>query len=91
MALKIGIDVGGKGVDVAFLAGAGSLEQLVHHGDGAAVVLDHALQEQLVEGGSVVYVPPGVNQSLENIGTTEIEFLCLVDPAWRIEDEQVTE
>ncbi len=46
---------------------------------------------QLVEAGSVVYVPPGGNQSLENIGTTEIEFLCLVDPAWRIEDEQVAE
>lgn len=46
---------------------------------------------QFVEAGSVVYVPPGGNQSLENIGTTEIEFLCLVDPAWRIEDEQVLE
>ena len=44
-----------------------------------------------VEAGSVVYVPPGGNQSLENVGTTEIEFLCLVDPAWRIEDEQVAE
>jgi len=48
-------------------------------------------ETQFVEGGSVVYVPPGENQSLENIGTTDIEFLCLVDPAWRIEDEQVTE
>jgi len=48
-------------------------------------------ETQLVEGGSVVYVPPGGNQSLENIGTTDIEFLCLVDPAWRSEDEQVGE
>jgi mannose-6-phosphate isomerase-like protein (cupin superfamily) len=48
-------------------------------------------ETQLVEGGSIVYVPPGGNQSLENIGTTEIEFLCLVDPAWRSEDEQVEE
>ena len=46
---------------------------------------------QPVEAGSVVYVPPGGNQSLENTGTTEIEFLCLVDPAWRIEDEHVAE
>ncbi len=48
-------------------------------------------ETELVEGGSIVYVPPGGNQSLENIGTTEIEFLCLVDPAWRSEDEQVEE
>lgn len=44
-----------------------------------------------VEGGSVVYVPPGGRQSLENTGTRDIEFLCLVDPAWRAEDEQVFE
>lgn len=50
-----------------------------------------AHEGQLVEGGSVVYVPPGAIQSLENIGTVDIEFLCLVDPAWRIEDEQVVE
>jgi mannose-6-phosphate isomerase-like protein (cupin superfamily) len=44
-----------------------------------------------VEPGSVVYVPPGGKQSLENSGPTAIEFLCLVDPAWRPEDEQVLE
>lgn len=44
-----------------------------------------------VEAGSVVYVPPGGTQSLENRGPGEIEFLCLVDPAWRAEDEDVLE
>lgn len=44
-----------------------------------------------VEAGSMVYVPPGGTQFLENTGTSEIEFLCLVDPAWRIEDETVLE
>jgi mannose-6-phosphate isomerase-like protein (cupin superfamily) len=44
-----------------------------------------------VESGSVVYVPPGGKQSLENTGSTAIEFLCLVDPAWRPEDEEVLE
>ena len=44
-----------------------------------------------VEPGSVVYVPPGGTQSLDNIGSTDIEFLCLVDPAWRPEDEEVLE
>ena len=44
-----------------------------------------------VERGSVIYVPPGGKQSLENSGSTPIEFLCLVDPAWRPEDEDVLE
>jgi mannose-6-phosphate isomerase-like protein (cupin superfamily) len=44
-----------------------------------------------VEPGSVVYVPPGGTQSLDNVGPTDIEFLCLVDPAWRLEDEEVLE
>ena len=45
----------------------------------------------LIEAGTTVYVPPRGEQSLENIGTTDIEFLCLVDPAWRVEDETVLE
>jgi len=44
-----------------------------------------------VKPGSVIYVPPGGKQSLENCGPTCIEFLCLVDPAWRLEDEEVLE
>jgi mannose-6-phosphate isomerase-like protein (cupin superfamily) len=44
-----------------------------------------------VEPGSVIYVQPGGKQSLENSGPTAIEFLCLVDPAWRPEDEEVLE
>jgi mannose-6-phosphate isomerase-like protein (cupin superfamily) len=39
----------------------------------------------------VVYVPPGTKQSLTNTSTEMMEFLCLVDPAWRMEDEQVLE
>ncbi len=44
-----------------------------------------------VNAGSMIYVPPGGKQSLENTGTTDVEFLCLVDPAWRLEDEAVLE
>ncbi len=44
-----------------------------------------------VEPGSMVYVPPGATQSVENSGEADMEFLCLVDPAWRIEDEAVLE
>ncbi len=44
-----------------------------------------------VEAGTTLYVPPGGKQSLENDGSKEIEFLCLVDPAWRAEDEMLLE
>ena len=44
-----------------------------------------------VAAGTTLYVPPGGKQSLENTGTSSIEFLCLVDPAWKLEDEQVLE
>ncbi len=44
-----------------------------------------------VEAGTTVYVPPGGKQSLENTGTCDIEFLCLVDPAWKIDDERILE
>jgi mannose-6-phosphate isomerase-like protein (cupin superfamily) len=42
-----------------------------------------------VEAGTTLYVPPGGKQSLENTGATDIEFLCLVDPAWKPEDEVI--
>lgn len=44
-----------------------------------------------IEAGTTLYVPPGGEQSLENTGNQEMEFLCLVDPAWRAEDERVLE
>jgi mannose-6-phosphate isomerase-like protein (cupin superfamily) len=44
-----------------------------------------------VEAGTTLYVPPGGKQSLENNGSKEMEFLCLVDPAWKAEDETVLE
>ena len=57
-------------------------------GRGRLTVDDVAVE---VEPGSVVYVPPGGTQFLDNVGSTDIEFLCLVDPAWRPEDEDVLE
>ena len=45
----------------------------------------------MIGPGSVIYVPPGGKQSLENSGSVAIEFLCLVDPAWQPEDEEVLE
>jgi mannose-6-phosphate isomerase-like protein (cupin superfamily) len=44
-----------------------------------------------VEAGTALYVPPGGRQSLENTGSQDIEFLCLVDPAWKADDERILE
>ena len=44
-----------------------------------------------VEAGSVIYVPPGATQALENNGADPIEFLCLVDPAWTAADEVIVD
>jgi mannose-6-phosphate isomerase-like protein (cupin superfamily) len=38
---------------------------------------------------TALYVPPGATQHLENTGRDELVFLCIVDPAWRAEDEEV--
>lgn len=36
-----------------------------------------------------IYIPPGSVQYIENIGNSDLKFLCIVDPAWRQEDEDV--
>jgi len=42
-----------------------------------------------VEPGDALYIPPNARQFLHNSGKEPIVFLCLVDPAWRREDETV--
>jgi mannose-6-phosphate isomerase-like protein (cupin superfamily) len=42
-----------------------------------------------VRPGSTVYIPPGTIQFIRNSGKTDLVFLCIVDPAWRKEDEEI--
>ncbi len=44
-----------------------------------------------VASGQAVYIPPNAVQFIENPGAGALAFLCLVDPAWRPEDETVPE
>ncbi|MBF2096790.1 MAG: cupin domain-containing protein [Gloeomargaritaceae cyanobacterium C42_A2020_066] len=44
---------------------------------------------QRIQPGDVVYIPPQAVQFVHNDGQEILEFLCLVDPAWRQEDETV--
>lgn len=36
-----------------------------------------------------VYIPPNSTQYIENTSGSDLKFLCIVDPAWRKEDEEV--
>ena len=42
-----------------------------------------------VGSGDTVYIPPNARQSITNTGTDSRTFLCIVDPAWRVEDETI--
>jgi mannose-6-phosphate isomerase-like protein (cupin superfamily) len=42
-----------------------------------------------IEAGEAVYVPPGAVQSVENAGPGRLAFLCVVDPAWTPDGEEV--
>jgi mannose-6-phosphate isomerase-like protein (cupin superfamily) len=46
-------------------------------------------ETQRVEPGDAVYIPPKAKQYIHNSGTEPLVFICIVDPAWRKEDETV--
>ncbi len=39
--------------------------------------------------GHTIYIPPHSVQFIRNTGEADLKFLCIVDPAWRAEDEDV--
>ncbi|MFH1309857.1 MAG: cupin domain-containing protein [Candidatus Omnitrophota bacterium] len=46
-------------------------------------------ESEQVRPESVVYIPPGAVQYIENIGEEKLVFLCIVDPPWTPKDEEV--
>lgn len=56
------------------------------HGQGRMHV---GSEEASVTAGDTVLVPPGATQWLVNEGGCPLEFLCIVDPGWRADDEEV--
>lgn len=46
-------------------------------------------ETQRVEPGDAVYIPPNARQFIYNPGPESLIFICIVDPAWRKEDETV--
>ena len=44
-----------------------------------------------LEKDDSVYVPPNSKQFIENIGSNNLRFLCIVEPAWKADDETILE
>lgn len=58
--------------------------------EGKAVLTINDEAHQLKKDDSV-YVPPMSKQCIKNTGSTDLRFLCIVEPAWRPEDETILE
>ncbi len=48
-------------------------------------------ESQSVGAGCAVYIPPGATQYIRNTGDNDLVFLCIVDPAWQQQDEEILE
>ncbi|MFW9843566.1 MAG: cupin domain-containing protein [Candidatus Thorarchaeota archaeon] len=42
-----------------------------------------------VSSGDTIYIPPQAVQWIENISSESLEFLCIVDPAWKPDAEEL--
>ena len=48
-------------------------------------------ESHYLEKDDSAYVPPNSKQFIENIGTNDLKFLCIVEPAWKADDEVLLE
>jgi mannose-6-phosphate isomerase-like protein (cupin superfamily) len=55
-------------------------------GTGRMVIGD---ESRPVRPGDAVYIPPGATQYIENTSQVDLVFLCIVDPAWQSQDEEI--
>ncbi len=46
-------------------------------------------ESENVVSGDAIDIPPNSVQWIENVGPDDLIFLCLVDPAWRLENEEI--
>ncbi|MFZ3148695.1 MAG: cupin domain-containing protein [Methanothrix sp.] len=44
-----------------------------------------------VQAGQAILIPPGSWQHIQNTGDIILKFICIVDPFWRAEDEEIDE
>jgi mannose-6-phosphate isomerase-like protein (cupin superfamily) len=48
-------------------------------------------EKEEVFAGQAIYIPPNSVQRIKNTGINDLVFLCIVDPAWKPEDEELVE
>jgi mannose-6-phosphate isomerase-like protein (cupin superfamily) len=48
-------------------------------------------EKEKVFAGQIIYIPPNSIQRIKNTGMIDLIFLCIVDPAWKSEDEELVE
>ena len=48
-------------------------------------------EKEKVFAGQVIYIPPNSVQRIKNTGKNDLVFLCIVDPAWKQENEEIEE
>lgn len=46
-------------------------------------------ETKIVHPGNAIYIPPNSVQFIQNTGKDDLIFLCLVDPAWKKDDETI--
>ena len=44
-----------------------------------------------LEKNDSAHVPPNSKQFIENIGSKYLRFLCIVEPAWKADDDEILE
>jgi mannose-6-phosphate isomerase-like protein (cupin superfamily) len=55
-------------------------------GEGIIYVDD---ESAAVHAGQAIYIPPNSTQHIKNTGDSDLQFLCIVDPAWQPDNEEV--
>src|SRR3989338_1879948 len=56
------------------------------HGEGE-MYIDDEIRE--VKEGNAIYIPPNSRQKIMNTGSEDLVLLCIVDPAWEAEQEEM--
>lgn len=46
-------------------------------------------EKRNVVKNDTIYIPPMASQCIKNTGDNDLVFLCICDPAWKKEDEQI--
>ena len=58
--------------------------------EGAGII--HVNDESYhLEKDDSAYVPSNSKQFIENVGANDLKFLCIVEPAWKADDEVLLE